>query len=149
MKDDGIRIFIADCVGRGGFVAGVIGVLLWFFGDIKLGGYLFSVLPESVTLWMLIILILISTVIMTLSKISEVLIAQYNKDDTQELRHIHSELERLNRKDDTPEFKGIREVLIAIHNEIDSPKFDRILKELEKLNRYESEKLNSRVYGKK
>jgi hypothetical protein len=88
MKDDGIRIFIADCVGRGGFVAGVIGILLWFF----------SVLPESFTIWMLVILILISTVIMILSKISEVLIAQYNKDDTQLLRHIYSELVELNRQ---------------------------------------------------
>ena len=86
MNDDGNRIFIADCVGRGGFITGVIGVILWFF----------SVLPESVTGWMLISLILISTIIMTLSKILEVLIAQYNKDDTQSLKYIIHELEKLN-----------------------------------------------------
>jgi len=146
MKDDGIRIFIADCVGRGGFVIGVIGVGIKFL-SVPLQNIIR--LPESLTLWMLIILILISTTIMMLSKITEVLIAQYNKDYTQELRHIISELERLSHKPDAPELKDILQVLVSIDNGRDSPKFDRMLKELEKLSRYESEKHHSRMYGKK
>ena len=146
MKDDGIRIFIADCVGRGGFVIGVIGVGIKFL-SVPLQNIIR--LPESLTLWMLIILILISTTIMMLSKITEVLIAQYNKDYTQELRHIISELERLSHKPDAPELKDILQVLVSIDNGRDSPKFDRMLKELEKLSRYESEKHHSRMYAKK
>ena len=146
MKDDGIRIFIADCVGRGGFVIGVIGVGIKFL-SVPLQNIIR--LPESLTLWMLIILILISTTIMMLSKITEVLIAQYNKDYTQELRHIISELERLSHKPDAPELKDILQVLVSIDNGRDPPKFDRMLKELEKLSRYESEKHHSRMYGKK
>jgi len=146
MKDDGIRIFIADCVGRGGFVIGVIGIGIKFL-SVPLQNIIR--LPESLTLWMLIILILISTTIMMLSKIIEVLIAQYNKDYTQELRHIISELERLSHKPDAPELKDILQVLVSIDNGRDSPKFDRMLKELEKLSRYESEKHHSRMYGKK
>lgn len=146
MKDDGIRIFIADCVGRGGFVIGVIGIGIKFL-SVPLQNIIR--LPESLTLWMLIILILISTTIMMLSKITEVLIAQYNKDYTQELRHIISELERLSHKPDAPELKDILQVLVSIDNGRDSPKFDRMLKELEKLSRYESEKHHSRMYGKK
>ena len=64
------RIFVADCVGRGGFVIGAIGVLLKFFSG---NGHEMVRLPD-VTLWMLVILILSSTAIMMLSKIHEVLL---------------------------------------------------------------------------
>ena len=65
------RIRIADYVGRGGFLAGVIGVLLKLF-SVPLQNMVR--LPESLTLWMLVILILSSTTIIMLSKIHEVLL---------------------------------------------------------------------------
>ena len=65
------RIFIADCVGRGGFVIGVIGIGIKFL-SVPLQNIIR--LPESLTLWMCVILILISTVIMMLTEIHEVLL---------------------------------------------------------------------------
>ena len=65
------RIFVADCVGTGGFVAGIIGVLLKLF-TVPLQNMVR--IPESLTIWMCVILILISTVIMMLTEIHEVLL---------------------------------------------------------------------------
>ena len=65
------RIFIADCVGRGGFAAGVLGAFIKAFSEPLQN---IVRLPESLTLWMCVILILISTVIMMLTEIHEVLL---------------------------------------------------------------------------
>lgn len=109
------RIFVADCVGTGGFVAGIIGVLLKLF-TVPLQNMVR--IPESLTIWMCVILILSSTVIMMLSKIYEVLVTLFNKDDRIYYRHITQQIAQqlieINGKDDSQELRHISQQLTDI-----------------------------------
>ena len=105
------RVFVADCVGIGGFIAGIIGVLLKLF-TVPLQNMVR--IPESLTFWMCVILILSSTAIMMLSKIYEVLGTLFNKDDSRELRYITQQLIETNRKDYSQELWHISQQLTDI-----------------------------------